>query len=309
MKRAEIDRKFDEIVAFSEIERFIDTPVKHYSSGMYLRLAFAVAAHLEAEILLVDEVLAVGDAEFQKKCLGKMGDVVKDGRTILFVSHNLAAVSALCRRSLLLDSGSIIADGSTQTVLDQYIQTMDKMANTPLAERVDEIGNETLKFTEFELRDSHGQPIPRAYSGQNVSIALTYQSSTDKILKDVYVYIVVNDNKFSEPLFQLSTILSGSDFKEIPSSGIILCNIPRLPLRPGRYHCSLFGKVGSKNTNWIPYAGALEVEAGDFFGSGKLPLPDKGPLLVSHSWSATSNLDQGSIVKPLQDAITRQHVA
>ncbi len=117
MRRSEIERKFDEIVAFAEIERFLDTPVKRYSSGMYTRLAFAVAAHLEPEILIVDEVLAVGDAAFQKKCLGKMGEVAREGRTVLFVSHNLAAVRSLCSRAIWLDSGHVVGQGETVTVM------------------------------------------------------------------------------------------------------------------------------------------------------------------------------------------------
>jgi len=122
MKRAEIERKFDEIVAFAEIEKFLDTPVKHYSSGMYVRLAFAVAAHLEPEILLVDEVLAVGDAQFQKKCLGKMGDVAKEGRTVLFVSHNMRAVEQLCNEAILFEEGRIIHRGRSQAVIEDYLQ-------------------------------------------------------------------------------------------------------------------------------------------------------------------------------------------
>jgi lipopolysaccharide transport system ATP-binding protein len=121
MKRVEIEKKFDEIVAFAEIEKFIDTPVKRYSSGMYMRLAFAVAAHLEQEILLVDEVLAVGDAEFQRKCLGKMGDVAQAGRTILFVSHNMAAIQNLCTRSILLDNGKVAKTGTVQQVVSHYL--------------------------------------------------------------------------------------------------------------------------------------------------------------------------------------------
>jgi lipopolysaccharide transport system ATP-binding protein len=123
MKKAEIDRKFDEIVAFAEVEKFIDTPVKHYSSGMHMRLAFAVAAYLEPEILLVDEVLAVGDAEFQKKCLGLMGEVAKGGRTVLFVSHNLLALQSLCTRGILLTSGRISAEGPIKAVIDQYLNS------------------------------------------------------------------------------------------------------------------------------------------------------------------------------------------
>lgn len=122
MKRAEIKRKFDEIVAFSEVEKFIDTPVKHYSTGMYLRLAFSVAAHLDPEILLVDEVLAVGDATFQKKCMGKMGDVARLGRTVLFVSHNLGAIANLCQSAILLSEGRKIGEGSSRAVISQYVQ-------------------------------------------------------------------------------------------------------------------------------------------------------------------------------------------
>ena len=121
MKRAEIERKFDEIVAFSEIEKFIDTPVKHYSSGMYMRLAFAVASHMDPEILVVDEVLAVGDAQFQKKCLGKMEEVGKEGRTVLFVSHNMAAIKALCKRGILLENGQIACDGDVSVVSEKYL--------------------------------------------------------------------------------------------------------------------------------------------------------------------------------------------
>ena len=122
MRRSEIARKFDEIVAFAEIEKFIDTPVKHYSSGMYMRLAFAVAAHLDPEILIVDEVLAVGDAEFQKKCLGKMGDVARGGRTVLFVSHNLPAITSLCSRAVLLQGGQVVHDGPTTASVARYLE-------------------------------------------------------------------------------------------------------------------------------------------------------------------------------------------
>jgi lipopolysaccharide transport system ATP-binding protein len=132
MHRAEIARKFDEIVAFAEIEKFLDTPVKHYSSGMYVRLAFAVAAHLEPDILVVDEVLAVGDAEFQKKCLGKMSDVALAGRTVLFVSHNMAAIETLCPRSIHLASGALVGDASTRQVITEYLQNRASARNAPV---------------------------------------------------------------------------------------------------------------------------------------------------------------------------------
>jgi lipopolysaccharide transport system ATP-binding protein len=141
MRKAEIARRFDEIVAFSEVEKFIDTPVKHYSSGMYLRLAFAVAAHLDPEILLVDEVLAVGDAAFQKKCLGKMGDVAKEGRTVLFVSHNMAAIQRLCHRCLWLQNGEMGLDGPSDEVVISYLNSV------------------SAKFTKVELPGDSNKPM------------------------------------------------------------------------------------------------------------------------------------------------------
>ena len=158
MKRREIDRKFDEIVAFSEIEKFLDTPVKHYSSGMYIRLAFGVAAHLEPEILIVDEVLAVGDAAFQKKCLGKMGGVAKGGRTVLFVSHNMVAIKTLCNRAILLQDGSLVADGIPNHVVNTYLGTglrskaeciWDKVDNSP--------GNTVARLHSVRVRKRDGE--------------------------------------------------------------------------------------------------------------------------------------------------------
>ena len=149
MGRAEIARKFDEIVAFAEVEKFIDTPVKHYSSGMYMRLAFAVAAHLEPEILIVDEVLAVGDAEFQKKCLGKMGDVAKGGRTVLFVSHNMHAIKSLCTQGILLQAGRVFLDGSAPACVSHYLDQSSAGTNSPLVASPDtRAGSGEWRFTE-----------------------------------------------------------------------------------------------------------------------------------------------------------------
>jgi lipopolysaccharide transport system ATP-binding protein len=285
MKKKEIDRKFDEIVAFAEIEKFLDTPVKFYSSGMYIRLAFAVAAHLESEILLVDEVLAVGDAAFQKKCLGKMGDVAKEGRTVLFVSHNLPAVLALCQRAILLDSGRVLSDGSNTKVVDRYLQGLERIRDVSLAERLDRRGNQALRFTAFELRDSSGSPALRVSSGKEINIALKYQANTNNgSLRKVHVAIGVH-GMCDEPLFLLSTKVNGFDFEEIPVSGVIICKVPSVPLQSGRYSFNLFCTVGTEIADWIQNAGFFEVEAGDFFGSGRLPPPDQGAFLMKHSWA------------------------
>jgi len=287
MRKAEIVRKFDEIVAFAEVEKFIDTPVKHYSSGMYMRLAFAVAAHLESDIMLVDEVLAVGDAAFQKKCLGKMGDVAKEGRTVLFVSHNIVAILGLCQRAILFDHGRVLEDGVSQNVVGQYLQAIEKTTDLPLANRLDRQGNQALSFVTFELRDSNGAPIPRVYSGQDVIIALIYRSNTSRPLKDVHVAIGVH-GRFDETLFHLSTSVNGFEFEKVPPKGMILCKIPRLPLQPGRYSLNVYCTVAGDIADWIQNAGVFEVEAGDFFGSGKLPPADQGVFMVPHSWKISS---------------------
>src|SRR4051794_5916092 len=175
MKKAEIDRKFDEIVAFSEIEKFLDTPVKRYSSGMYVRLAFAVAAHLDPEILIVDEVLAVGDHEFQKKCLGKMRDVVAGGgRTVLFVSHNTHAIKALCSRAILLREGRVVADGPVDDVLKDYLGHGDQPAIAGLCS-FDMDPKLPSQFREVAILDSHRDVSVNLICGEPWSIRVTYE--------------------------------------------------------------------------------------------------------------------------------------
>ena len=286
MRRAEIDRKFDEIVAFSEIETFIDTPVKHYSSGMYLRLAFSVAAHLEPEILLVDEVLAVGDASFQKKCLGKMNDVTGQGRTILFVSHNMAAISALCPRAVFLDRGRVIAHDETSEVVSAYLRTVEHVSTMRLDERADRRGSQALRLVEFEFQDSSGEKIAMAYSGQTVVLAIRYVGKDKRPPGRVLLNIRVL-GQFGEPLFQLDSSAAPGLPTELPAQGVISCIIPRLPLKPGRYSFSVVARVTGMVADEVEHAGVLQVDAGDFFKSGKLPL-GSGPLLVDHSWDVAS---------------------
>jgi lipopolysaccharide transport system ATP-binding protein len=175
MKRAEIENKFDEIVAFSEVEQFIDTPVKRYSSGMYLRLAFAVAAHLEPEILVVDEVLAVGDAEFQKKCLGKMGDVAQQGRTVLFVSHNMSAILRLTEEAIVLDKGHLIMRGPTQQAVDFYLSSGQAQAGERIWE-ADELPPIAAPFRPIAMRlkDQKGKVVDTVRSTEPVTIEMEY---------------------------------------------------------------------------------------------------------------------------------------
>ncbi len=190
MLRAEIERKFDEIVAFAEVEKFLDTPVKRYSSGMYVRLAFAVAAHLEPEILIVDEVLAVGDASFQKKCLGKMGDVAREGRTVLFVSHNMIAVKSLCSRAMLLEGGRMTHEGSVDEVVDVYLTAGTDMAKTGIipddAPRLHSTGE--ARFRSVQLTDLSGRSVPQLYLGQPFRVVLTLD-----VLKEISEAVIEVD--------------------------------------------------------------------------------------------------------------------
>jgi lipopolysaccharide transport system ATP-binding protein len=189
MNRKEMDRKFDEIVDFSEIEKFVDTPVKRYSSGMYIRLAFAVAAHLEPEILLVDEVLAVGDATFQKKCIGKMGDVSKDGRTILFVSHNLLAMESLCERVIWLEHGRILEKGESRTVISEYLQT----SFSPLSEQIwnnleTAPGNDEVRLHQAAVRPVNGSPADCITVRMPFVIEFKWESLCWKLDKSMSLY-------------------------------------------------------------------------------------------------------------------------
>lgn len=174
MKKTEIERKFDEIVAFAEVGKFIDTPVKHYSSGMYLRLAFAVAAHLEPEILLVDEVLAVGDAAFQKKCLGKMGDIAGQGRTVLFVSHNMPAVRTLCHRAILLDQGQIEAEGEADSVVRSYLQGESQSSRRVWKDEA-RPGNRSCRLNSVRLLDENGNEAASIHISEDMFVEIDYE--------------------------------------------------------------------------------------------------------------------------------------
>lgn len=287
MKKAEIDRKFDEIVDFSGVERFMDTPVKRYSSGMYVRLAFAVAAHLEPEILIIDEVLAVGDAAFQKKCLAKVEDVAKGGRTVLFVSHNMAAIQGFCSRCFLLSSGELIAAGTPQSIVEQYLCDVSLGTPIPLAERKDRQGSGEIRFSEVSILDTKGRSIDPALTGQDIDIALTYRSRADKPISrlDVHITFYTAVGQF---MFTCSSEASGYPFEGLPPSGLFVCHIPELPLAPGRYVFNLFSTIGGEVADWVQQAGYLNVAAGDYFGTGQLKTHDEG-FVVKHRWTVKTS--------------------
>lgn len=286
MTRAEINRKFDEIVAFSEIEKFLDTPVKRYSSGMYVRLAFAVAAHLEPEILLVDEVLAVGDAEFQKKCLGKMGDVAQEGRTVLFVSHNMGAISQLCKSGVLLVGGEIAALGKADNVVDAYLQTIavSRSINGETIASNDRFG---IALKKVDLLNNRGIESPVLQAGTPGSIRLVIETTVPQ--RNLLVSIAVNTLNDTR-ICILHTRISGNRGIDIqPPMAHLLCSLPKVPFLPGRYRLHI--KMAEANGDVIfnvPYAAEIVVESGDFFGTGALPdVAWAGVALVEHTWQVT----------------------
>ena len=286
MKKSEIDRRFDEIVEFSGVEEFIDTPVKRYSSGMYVRLGFSVAAHLEPDILVVDEVLAVGDAGFQKKCLGKMEDVAKGGRTVVFVSHNMAAMQGLCSKCCLLKGGQLVAEGLPGTVIEQYMAGAAPGEVIQLGERQDRQGTGEIRIEEVTICDAKGRPIDNALCGQNISIAVSYRSRDDKPISrlDLHITFYTSLGQF---MFNCSSEASGHPFDVLPPKGQLLCHIPELPLAPGRYVFNLFSTVGGEIADWVQRAGSLTVVTGDYFGTGQLKTHDEG-FLVKHKWTVNS---------------------
>ena len=280
MRRADILSKFDQIVAFAEVEKFIDTAVKHYSSGMYLRLAFSVAAHLEPEILFVDEVLAVGDQAFQAKCLGKMGEVAGQGRTVIFVSHNMAAVRALCTDALLLRDGKVALRGTPAVVLDQYLQRDDRN-ETDLAQVTDREGNGAYRFTGITLLDHAGQTVEVAHSGEKISIELAYAAKAAAEATGALVFHIFVRNMFGDRLCTLSTRYAPGP-TVFPDRGRVRCEIDKLPLAPGKYAIDIAMKFQETLVDQVLSAKTLTVGEGDFWGNGKVPSASSGPLLVDH---------------------------
>ncbi|MFP5287878.1 MAG: ABC transporter ATP-binding protein [Thermoanaerobaculia bacterium] len=283
MKRAEIARQFDRIVAFAQVEQFVDTAVKHYSSGMYLRLAFAVAAHLEPEILLVDEVLAVGDAAFQKRCLGKIGEVAEEGRTVIFVSHNLSAVERLCDSALLLDHGRVTFQGSTTEAIDRYLQTGSAALGT-LPEASRRPGRGRVRFTRVRAL-CDGRPSAHLTAGSRVELLCDDEVADGASVEGARIRVAWT-NLLGDTLFILvNDAAAGNGMSRLPGpSGTVRAVIPKLPLQQGTYRLSAWIKTGRDLEDRVSDALELTVAGGDFFGTGVAWPADSGPFLVPHSF-------------------------
>ncbi len=287
MRKSEIDRQFDDIVAFAELDQFMDTAVKHYSTGMYMRLAFAVSAHMDTEILLVDEVLAVGDAAFQQKCLGKMGDVAAAGRTVIFVSHNMAAVAGLCSRAIWIDHGTIKADGSVDDVTRDYLNALSMGAFRCVSR--------DKKFTVHGvlLRDGRGQPTNHFTPGDDLTVEVHYESA-GRIESPLFQVVV---QSIHGPCFAADMRLDGGQPRFLEGEGRLLCRFESLPLLPQSYTVRMAVKAGNRDAIIdLQEVGAFTV-AGDlkafaFHGAYQSLVAKSVPMVVPYHWT----LPDGAVV-------------
>jgi lipopolysaccharide transport system ATP-binding protein len=286
MSRSEIQRKFDEIVDFAEVEKFLDTPVKRYSSGMYVRLAFAVAAHLEPEILIVDEVLAVGDVQFQKKCLGKMEVVGKEGRTVLFVSHTMSAIQALCDRGIVLQSGKVLLDGSTDKAIDTYLETGCAIAQAiPIKQRKDRSGSGKIKVVDIRIMDSKRVQVSSIQSGGDYCFEIDCFNQTDTKLSNVVLSLDIFDERDNIVLL-FRTNFTNEAISMDPGLSCVRCQIQDLPITLGIYRTSIFASHADQEIlDYVKDASSFVVEGGDFFGTGSSGLPSHCKILTKVGWS------------------------
>ncbi|WNJ16400.1 ABC transporter ATP-binding protein [Pontibacter sp. G13] len=267
MTRVEIKQKFDEIVEFSGVEKFLDTPVKRYSSGMYVRLAFAVAAHLEPEILVIDEVLAVGDMEFQKKCLGKMKDVAGQGRTVLFVSHNMAAVNSLCSKAIFLQNGQVHSMGPTSDIIPKY---MDSSSEGVHGNTVSIEGDKKLPIRPTGVQVLVNETPNRTMKmGDNLTVRMFFDSNepTDSVFAAINI---ISSN--GDPIIATSNeFLPFAKASEPTSQGFVDIKLGVVPLNKGTYYLSIWLGQHRKTLQIVREVMSFQVEAKDIWGKGKLP--------------------------------------
>ena len=296
MRKAEISSKFDEIVAFAEVEQFLDTPVKRYSSGMYVRLAFAVAAHLDPEILVVDEVLAVGDMAFQKKCLGKMSEVSHGGRTVLFVSHNMAAVENLCQRGIVLKKGRMVFDGSSKEAIQYYLS--NAVGNLGLSSHVIDLEDSINRksplgkllqkvelFTDDDRPLSEGLPI-----GARLKIKLHFDLPRPT---DSFNIGIGFNNIFGQRIFTAHSCFEPDRGPGLKSGRqIFVCDIPSFTLVPGDYSTFLWLDISNAKADSIEEAIRISVIESDYYGTGKVPW--NGAFVLPHRWQ----LENAKVTSP-----------
>jgi len=278
MRRSEIDSRFDAIVDFSEIGRFLDTPVKRYSSGMTVRLGFAVAAHLEPEIMLVDEVLAVGDLAFQKKCLGKMDDVARAGRTILFVSHNMAVIQALCERGIFIDGGRLHTDAKIKEAVGAYLRTLESAAAQDLGARTDRRGWRQISLERVQISGPGGSPV--LATGAPARFAFHTTGSRPSMSCRFTIL-----NQLGHPIAECSTLSPSAEDVVDPDLGhCLVCEIDELPLVPGRYRVDVDLRTAGVQQDAIEMAAVFDVEQGTLHGRPVSAERGAGDVAIRHRW-------------------------
>jgi lipopolysaccharide transport system ATP-binding protein len=285
MSKAEIKRRFDEIVTFAEIEKFLDTPVKRYSSGMYVRLAFAVAAHLEPEILIVDEVLAVGDVQFQKKCLGKMEEVGKDGRTVLFVSHNMGAIKQLCTKGLLLSGGNLLFQGNVNNAIEEYLEnTNDKQHDV-----FKRAGNGKIRFENVYISDVNGSKKSDFFVGDTIKVEfiLHYKHKIKNTIIGIDIKNVLNENFAHIINMDDNFVLEGIDANE----SVNLCvELPNINFTPSRYYISFWvGEDMQEPCDYLENCLILDLLQGEYIGRS-IPYPAHVKVYLKSNWMR--NIDE-----------------
>jgi lipopolysaccharide transport system ATP-binding protein len=285
MTKREIDRKFDEIVSFSGVEKFLDTPIKHYSSGMKVRLAFAVAAHLEPEILIIDEVLAVGDAEFQQKCLGKMHGVAHSGRTVLFVSHNTGALRSLCERGILLEGGRCVMDGPLNQVLDRYLAQFNTSEGcTDLLNRTDRGGQGDVRIKGIELLDESYRPSERAAVGESLSLVFLLSK---KVMAPQCSFRLFDSQGTLVAYFN-TRIHSQRDELPRAETDKIVCEFDEMLLMPGTYRLDVNLDCGGVTQDIVSSAFALQIDTGRVRGRPLKENNTRPIVALPHRWSHLS---------------------
>jgi lipopolysaccharide transport system ATP-binding protein len=302
MKRNEIQSRFDEIVEFADIGPFIDTPVKRYSSGMQLRLAFSVAAHLEPEILIIDEVLSVGDLAFQQKCLGRMEEASKEGRTVFFISHSLPSVVNLCDRAIMLSEGRIAASGTVGEVVEAYVGDVTSDLERGIRDRRRH-GNGKLRLVDFHL-ERNGQLLDSPITGEDFDMVLSFEKHAQESLRGTRVNLTVFTLSDQTPLLDLDTAQTGESFSELPQQGEIRCRLNRCPLPAGQYYVDVRIDAGGERLDALNHIAELTVADGDFHGAGGVhqPMIDYRTVLVDHSWSVEPRTELSTVPATDQSA-------
>lgn len=279
MRKAEIESRFDDIIRFAETEKFLETPLKHYSSGMQVRLGFAVAAHLEPEILIVDEVLAVGDAEFQKKCLGKMSSVAKEGRTVLFVSHNMAAVQGLCQRCIFLQNGKLVYDDEVNKTIEFYLNSIKETNIKPLKERMDRPGTGKIRAIDVKIFNQDNVETNHIPMGEDFSVQVTTKGSLKKSIIGILI-----GNVYRAQLIRGYTWENVAKDINLDNSNIIKCKFNKFPLMHGTYDVHIWlGELGDM-ADYVENASIIHIEPQDVYGTGRLPDTTGGIAFCRVNW-------------------------